>query len=143
MTPTGIKPVSVLYVILDRIARTESCIEGILSFSNAVPSELVDLLTAIQTYSHFTSFRGAGQLFQQFPGGGLGNKDLTLWSRQIFDYLLLADRLDTYAREFGIGGLPEQPPGLIGGTDHQSDDVPLARQMNGETDEAGAATELR
>lgn len=134
LTPNNqVRPVTVLYVILDRIGRTQTCMDGILSYAASVPSELIDLLTAIERYSHFRSFRQIAQMAQQFPGlqFGVGNQDLTMWSKQIFDYLLLVDRLDAYAQEFGLGGVPERPPGLLDHDDPRSDEVPLVRLMNG------------
>ena len=137
ITDTGFEPVSVLYVVMDRMARTEACIEKILSFSSAVPSEIVDLLTAIETYSHFPTVRQIVHLTEQLGGrAGLGTKDFTKWSRQIFDYLLLVDRLDAYAREFGLAQPSQRPAGLIGGSDRVSDEIPLARLMNGNSDGA-------
>lgn len=72
-------------------------------------------------------------LTEQFSGGtaGVGNKDLTIWSRQIFDYLLLVDRLDTYSSQFGLAQPPQRPFGLIGASERGSDEIPLARLMNG------------
>ncbi|MFA7511861.1 MAG: hypothetical protein WCZ29_15385 [Mycolicibacterium vanbaalenii] len=137
LTRTGIKSVTVLFVILDRMGRTETCIKEILGFSTAVPSELVDLLTAIQRHSHFLSFHSLASMAERYPGLGFGvsNPDLMIWRRQLFDYLLIVDRLDKYAQDFGLGDSPPQRPGwLTADGAEASTEVPLKRLMYGGTE---------
>lgn len=93
VTATGPTPGTVLGVLTFRMNRTRTTTREILNFSSYLASDLIDCLVAIETYSDFRSFDEMVRMTQQM-GGGFGNKDLSVWAKQIFDYLQLVDDLD-------------------------------------------------
>lgn len=81
---------------------------------------LVDLLVAIQTYSHFRSVSEQVMIIQN-TGIPIDNKDLSLLAHQIFNYARLIRDLKDYASEFGLTTTYETPAGLIAGTERDPD----------------------
>jgi hypothetical protein len=129
VSATGTVPYTAAGTIVFRINRTRYGIKEVLSFSSYLASDLIDLLVAIETYSHFQSFGQMAQVVQQL-GGGIGNENLSAWARQIFDYLQLVDDLDRYAQAH-LNMAYEKRPGLIAGTELDSSAVPLRRRTSG------------
>jgi hypothetical protein len=120
MPPIRMQSNTVLGVIVDRMNRTRAGINEILGFAPFLATELIDLLVAIQKFSHFRAFDELTQLTQQ-TGAGVGNKDLSVWAKQMRDYLKLIRDLADYAREFGLTTTYQTRPGLIAGTERDPD----------------------
>ena len=111
----GIASNTVFSVIVDRMNRTRTGTQQILAFSSFLAADLIDLLLAIETHSHFRSFSEHVAMIQH-TGIGIGNEDLSVWARQIFNYATLIRELDSYGREF-LPTAYEDRPDLIGDTE--------------------------
>jgi hypothetical protein len=108
----GIGQHTVLTVIADRMNRTRTGIEQILSFSSFLATDLIDLLSAFETYSHFRTFSQHVSIIDS-TGIPLGNKDMSLSAHELFNYAKLIRDLESYASEFLPTTTYEDRPGLI------------------------------
>ena len=107
----GIAQNTVFSVIVDRMNRTRIGIQQILSFSSFLATDLIDLLSAFETHSHFRTFSQHVAIVEN-TGIPIGNTDMSLWAHEIFNYTKLIHELETY----GHGYLPmsyEDRPGLM------------------------------
>jgi hypothetical protein len=98
----------------------------ILELSAFVPSDVIRRVVEIENYSHFYTF---DQIYPVFQRGDLKIANIKFLGRGIFDYLLLADRVDDYRRKF-LPPTTARPSGLVAGTELESDAVPLKRSIN-------------
>ncbi|WP_156752012.1 hypothetical protein [Mycobacterium sp. E2497] len=105
---------------MERARRVNS---EILDLSAFVASDVISIVNDIENRGYFSAFEFVYPLFK---ANQLSKSDLSFLSRHIFDYLLLADRLDTYCRDFLPAPAP-RPEYLISGTVRDSDEVPLSR----------------
>ncbi len=103
---------------MDRARRVN---REILDLSAFVASEVICLVNDIESQGYFRAFEFVYPLFK---ANQLSKSDLSFLSRHIFDYLLLADRLDAYRRDFLPAPSP-RPTYLISGSMRDSDEVPL------------------
>jgi hypothetical protein len=99
--------------------RTRATSREIFGFSTYLATDLVQILVAIETHSHF---REVDNYVQRY--GRPGNPSLHVWSWLIFDYLQLVDDLRSYRRKF-IPVAEDRRAGLITGTGLGSSAVPL------------------
>ncbi len=98
-TNSGLASHTVFSVIVDRMNHSRAGIDKILSFSSFLASDLIDLLLAIETHSHFRSFSQQVMIVQH-TGIPIGGKDLSVSAPQIFNYVRLIRELDDYGKEF-------------------------------------------
>jgi hypothetical protein len=114
------------------VKRTRTGIQQILTFSSFLATDLIDLLSAIETHSHFRSTSERVAIAQQM-GIGFGDKDLSLSAGDIFIYTVLIRELEPYGKTY----LPmeyENRPHLRPAESHcaaesfDSSDLALARQ---------------
>lgn len=105
---------------MDRARRVN---REILDLSAFVASDVISLVNDIEIRGYFRAFEFVYPLFK---AGQLSKSDLSFLSRHIFDYLLLADRLDAYRRDFLPAPAP-RPAYLISGSVRDSGEVPLRR----------------
>jgi hypothetical protein len=110
----------------------------ILELSAFVPSDVIRRVVEIENYSHFYTF---DQIYPVFQRGDLKIANIKFLGRGIFDYLLLADRVDDYRRKF-LPPTTARPSGLVAGTQLESDAVPLKRSINTDADGGGASAAL-
>ncbi|MBI3224188.1 MAG: hypothetical protein HYZ39_03905 [Mycolicibacterium cosmeticum] len=96
----GLGSHTVFTVMVDRMRRTENGIEKILTQSNFLASDLIDLLEAMRTHTHFHSFAQSAMFAEKLGSGTPGNKDLSIWANQIYNYLRLIDQIEQYGNEF-------------------------------------------
>jgi hypothetical protein len=108
----GILPHTVFSVIVDRMNRTRTGIEQILSFSPYLATDLIDLLSAIETHSHFRTFTEHMTIMAS-TGLAISNPDMSLWAHQIFNYAKLIHDLDSYARRYLPTMTYQNRPGLM------------------------------
>lgn len=100
-------------MISDRLARTRANVENILKFSSFLATDLVDLLTEIETHSYSINFdspikgpavavveRANGDRTELPIPARVANKDLSVWAERIFQYLILVDLLDKYGKTY-------------------------------------------
>lgn len=107
----GLHSHTVFTVTVDSMRRTQNGIEKVLAFSSYIASDLIDLLTAIETESHFRSF-AENALMTEKLGAGLGNDDLSMWAGGIYNYLTLVRQVEEYGHEF-ISMTADPRPDLI------------------------------
>lgn len=110
----GIAQNTVLTVIVDRMNRTRSGIQQILSFSSFLATDLIDLLSAFETHSHFRTFSQHVSIIEN-TGIPIGNEGMSLWAHEIFNYATLIHELDSYGREYLPTTAYERRPGLMSG----------------------------
>jgi hypothetical protein len=112
----GIGKHTVFTVIVDNMNRTRSWIERILSFSSFLATDLVELLSAFETHSHFRTFSEFVSILK--AGASIDNPDVSLWAHEIFNYATLIRQLESYGQKY----LPmtyEDRPGLMTATSYQ------------------------
>jgi hypothetical protein len=95
----GLGSHTVFTVMVDRMNRTRTGIEQILRFSSFLATDLIDLLLAIETYSHFRSTSERVAIVQN-TGIGFGDKDLSLSAHDISNYTVLIRELETYGENY-------------------------------------------
>jgi hypothetical protein len=95
----GIGQHTVLTVIVDRMNRTRTGIQQILNFSSFLATDLIDLLSAFESHSHFRTFSEHVSIIEN-TGIHIGNKDMSMWAHEVFNYAQLIGELDTYGREY-------------------------------------------
>ncbi|MEE6179093.1 hypothetical protein [Mycobacterium sp. 050134] len=105
---------------MDRARRVN---REILDLSAFVASDVISIVNDIESRGYFNAFEFVYPLFK---ANQLDKTDLSFLSRHIFDYLLLAERLDAYRRDFLPAASP-RPTYLISGTVRDSDEIPLRR----------------
>ncbi|MGE2816253.1 hypothetical protein ACQI5H_14100 [Mycobacterium heidelbergense] len=120
-TPAAHTPV--LDAIHYHMDRARSVNREILDLSAFVASDVICLVNDIESQGYF---RALEFVYPLFKANQLSKSDLSFLARHIFDYLLLADRLDAYRREFLPAASP-RPTYLISGSVRDSDEVPLSR----------------
>ncbi|BBX59679.1 hypothetical protein TM48_03868 [Mycobacterium shottsii] len=128
-------------MISDRLARTRLNVENILKFSSLLATDLVDLLTDVETHSHYINFESPikGTAVVQTPTGGstvlpisprVDNADLSVWAERIFEYLILVDQLDKYGRAYLGDGAEymkhQKRPALAAAYKRTEEEAPLS-----------------
>lgn len=120
-TPTVKAPVlDAIYYHMDRARRVN---REILDLSQYVASNIISHVNDIESEGYFRAFEFVYPLIK---ANQFNNSDISFLARDIFDYLLLADRLDAYRRDFLPAPAP-RPTYLISGSMRGSDEVPLRR----------------
>jgi hypothetical protein len=127
----GGSAVTVFQLLIVYMEKTRATMREIMQHSTYVASDLIDMLSAIEFDSYFRDAEGLWQLANLTGENRVGGENLSIWSRKLFDYLLLVDALDKYQQKY----LPiddEKRPGLIAGSDVEPgpDVSPLSRLMN-------------
>jgi hypothetical protein len=124
----GIGQNTVFTVIVDRMNRTRSGIEKILSFSSFLATDLIDLLSAFETAdTHFRTFSEHVAIVQS-TGIPVVNSDMSMWSHQIFNYANLIQQLKDYRQRYLLAA-PQPRPGMKTYADVKADSqiaVPLS-----------------
>ncbi len=113
----GIGHNTVMTVIVDRMNRTRAGIEQILSFSSFLATDLIDLLSAFEPYTHFRTFSQHVAIVES-TGLPIGNQDMLMWAHEIFNYTKLINDLDAYGREYLPTMTYEIRPGLMQAEDN-------------------------
>lgn len=113
----GISQHTVFTVIVDNMNRTRSWIRGILSYSSYLATDLVEILSAFETHSHFRTFSQHVSVVES-TGLPIGNADMSMWAHEIFNYTKLIYDLDTYGREYLPTMTYEVRPGLMQAEDN-------------------------
>lgn len=120
-SPAAHAPViDAIHYHMDRARRVN---REILDLSAFLASDVISLVNDIESHGYFEAFEFVYPLFK---ANQLSKSDLSFLCRHIFDYLLLADRLDAYCRDFLPAPSP-RPAYLISGSVRDSDEVPLRR----------------
>lgn len=112
----GIGTHIVFTLIVDNMQRTRSWIDRILSFSSFLATDLIDLLSAFEAYSHFR-LASEQLMIVQNTGIPIGNKDLSLWAGRIFNYARLISELESYGQKY-LTMTYEDRPGLVWSEDN-------------------------
>jgi hypothetical protein len=112
----GIGAHTVFTLIVDNMQRTRSWIDRILSFSSFLATDLTDLLSAFEAYSHFR-LASEQLMIVQNTGIPIGNKDLSLWAGRIFNYARLIGELESYGQKY-LTMTYEDRPGLVWSEDN-------------------------
>jgi hypothetical protein len=107
----GIGAHTVFTLIVDNMQRTRSWIDRILSYSSFLATDLIDLLSAFEAYSHFR-LASEHLMIVQNTGIPVKNKDLSLWSGRIFNYTKLIRELDSYGQKY-LTMTYEDRPGFV------------------------------
>jgi hypothetical protein len=97
----GVKSVgahTVFTLIVENMQYTRSWIERILSFSSFLATDLVDLLSAFDTHTHFRNFSQMVSMMQ--AGLKIQNATLSMWARELFNYTKLIRELDAYGQKY-------------------------------------------
>ncbi|MBV8178639.1 MAG: hypothetical protein JO045_07480 [Mycobacterium sp.] len=111
----GVGAHTVFTLIVDNMQRTRSWIDRILSFSSFLATDLIDLLSAFEAYSHFRL--ASEQLLMVQTGLTIGTNDLSLWAGRIFNYTILIRELKTYGQKY-LTMTYEDRPGLVWSEDN-------------------------
>jgi hypothetical protein len=95
----GLGSHTVLTVMVDRMNRSRTGIQQILTFSGFLATDLIDLLLAIEACQHFrsTSERVA---IAESTGIPFGDKDLSVSKLAIFNYTRLIRELEAYGKRY-------------------------------------------
>ena len=126
-------------MISDRLARIRVNVDNILKFSSLLATDLVDLLTEIESHSRTINFESPlnGAIVVQTTTGTvvpisprLGNSDLSVWAERIFEYLVLVDQLDKYGKTYLGDGAEymdhKKRPALVDAYKRAAEDAPLS-----------------
>jgi len=122
-TPNGTEYHNVLDAIAYHMDRARQRNRQILEFASFVPSDVLSLITAIENDGYFRIFE---RIYPMYKADVIRNTNLSFLARNFFDYLLIADRLDTYTQEF-LPTTSTRPPYLVSGSELNSDETPLQR----------------
>lgn len=118
-----LRPAPIVDAMHYHMQRAQEVNQRILELSASLSSDVIILITHIKNCSYFMQFE---KLYGEIKSGKIGNPDIGFFDRQIFDYLLFADRVDAYQQEF----LPvtlDTPTYLTTGSTRGSDEIPLRR----------------
>jgi hypothetical protein len=106
----GVKSVgahTVFTLLVDNMQRTRAWIERILGFSSFLATDLIDLLSAFDTYTHFRST--SEQLTMMQAGLKIQNPNMSMWTREIFNYTKLIRELETYGQKHMVMTYEDRP----------------------------------
>lgn len=117
----GLGQHTVFTVIVDNMNRTRAWINQILSHSSYLATELIDLLSDFELHTHFRTTSEHVSIAQS-TGMQVGNKDMSLWAHQIFNYAKLIRELDSYAKAY-LSMTRDNRPGLMTAEDNPSADT--------------------
>jgi hypothetical protein len=89
---------TVFTLIIENMQYTRSWIERILSFSSFLATDLVDLLSAFDTHTHFRTFSQMVSMHQ--AGMKIQNPTLSEWAGELFAYTKLIRELEAYGQKY-------------------------------------------
>jgi hypothetical protein len=97
----GVKSVgahTVFTLLLENWQITRAWIERILNFSSFLATDLIDLLSAFDTHTHFRVT--SQQLSMMQAGLKIQNKTISMWAGDIFNYTTLIRELDACGQRY-------------------------------------------
>jgi hypothetical protein len=113
---------TVLTLILDNMNRTRSWVTSILGFSSFLATDLINLLSAFDTHTHFR-LASEHVMITENTGIPVKDKDLSLWAQSMYGFTQLLRELEDY----GLKYLPmtyEDRPDLLPPKSDAADEPP-------------------